>query len=159
MRKIVFEERPVDTREGNRVEIFTLEEIESHFTETLRQIMSQVKLADTVSVQGHAEDAEEILRSQIVLAEAAYDYFLHELLRLGIMNLHTGDWEDNGEKFKTSRLYTKLCFDGTNSLQLLRKIVSIHRKLYRLCQYHILRLSLDMLVLDFLYSLPPPYRP
>ncbi len=30
------------------------------------------------------------------------------------------------------RLYTKLCFDGTNSLQLLRKIVSIHRKLYRL---------------------------
>ena len=108
MRKIVFEERPVDTREGNRVEIFTLKEIESHFTETLRQIMSQIKLADTVSVQGHAEDAEEILRSQIVLAEAAYDYFLHELLRLGIMKLYKGYWEDKGEKYMELQLSMKV---------------------------------------------------
>ena len=62
MRKIVFEERPVDTREGNQVEIFTLKEIESHFTETLRQIMSQIKLADTVSVMTSYIDQPTVIR-------------------------------------------------------------------------------------------------
>ena len=52
------------------------------------------------------------------------------------------------------RLYTKLCFDGTNSLQLLRKIVSIHRKLYRLEKGRVITVTKPrnlLLILDGYY--------
>lgn len=99
MRNLVFEERSVSTREAVHIKLFSIEEIESHFYETLTQIMNQIKLADILCAQGSKEEANEILRSQVVLVEAAYDYFLHELLRLGVMNLYKGYWEDKGKKY------------------------------------------------------------
>ena len=60
----------------------------------------------------------------------------HNMSRESVSNMTLRVWLVRSELVcrveKKSRLYTKLCFDGTNSLQLLRKIVSIHRKLYRL---------------------------
>ena len=111
MRKIVFEERSTDTRDTREVvhvAIFSIEEIKNHFYETLTQVMSQIKLADKLRVDGMNEEADEILRSQLVLIEAAYDYFLHELVRLGIMNLYKGNWEDKREKYMELQLSMKV---------------------------------------------------
>ena len=99
MRRIVFEERTVDTRETRRIEIFSITEIESHFNETLKQILSQLELANMLNSQGYKEEGDEILRSQVVFIEGAYDYFLHELLRLGLNNLYKGYWENKGQKY------------------------------------------------------------
>lgn len=108
MRRIVFEERAVDRREANHVEVFSIEEIECHFVETLTQIMKQIELADRLEGQGYDKEAGEILRSQIVQVEGAYDYFLHELLRFGVTNLYKGNWEDKGEKYMELQLSMRI---------------------------------------------------
>ncbi len=99
MRKIVLEERPVNTRGFDDVKLFTLKEIESHFSETLLQVLGHMRLAEMLKDQGLVEESENILRSQIVLIEGAYDYYLHELLRLGIVKLFAGEWKAEKKKY------------------------------------------------------------
>ena len=104
MRRIVLEERRVNTREPYGITLFTIKDIESHFNETLSKVYKQVKLAEELSAKGFTEESEGILRSQIVLVESAYDYYLHELLRLGIVKIFTGEWKEKGEKYQKLEL-------------------------------------------------------
>lgn len=91
MRKITFEERPIGTREARAIKVFSLEDIEWHFNEALRRIMEQLRVSAEISAGGREEEGAEILRSQIVFIESAYDYFLHELIRLGVLNIFGGE--------------------------------------------------------------------
>lgn len=100
MRKLDLEERRVETREPCGVKLFTIRDIEGHFNETLSQAYKQIKLAEELSVKGLTEESEGILRSQIILVESAYDFYLHELLRLGIVKIFTGEWEEKGKKYQ-----------------------------------------------------------
>lgn len=99
MKKITFEERPVGTREVRAVKVFSLEDIEQHFNEALRRIREQLKVSAEISAGGHEEEGAEMLRSQVVFIESAYDYFLHELIRLGVLNIFGGEWSDNDSKY------------------------------------------------------------
>ena len=99
MRKITFDERPIGTREVRTVKAFSLEGIERHFNEALKRIREQLRVSAEISDGGHEEEGAEILRSQVVFIESAYDYFLHELIRLGVLNIFEGEWSDNDSKY------------------------------------------------------------
>ncbi len=99
MRKITFEERLVGTRESRAVKVFSIEDIESHFNETLERIRIQLVVECDLSAGGKAEEGAEILRSQVVFVESAYDYFLHELIRLGVLNIFAGEWPEDGSAY------------------------------------------------------------
>ena len=114
MRKLILEERRVETREPCNVTLFTIRDIEDHFNETLLQAHKQIKLAKELSARGLTEESEGILRSQIILVESAYDFYLHELLRLGIVKIFTGEWEKKGEKYKELELPLSLFEQAMN---------------------------------------------
>ena len=104
VRRLVLEKRRVNTRESCGVTLFTIRDIESHFDETLSQAYKQIKLAEELSIKGLTEESEGILRLQIVLVESAYDYYLHELLRWGVVKIFTGEWEGKGKQYQELEL-------------------------------------------------------
>ena len=113
---------------------------------TLSQILTQIDTAISVG------DTDSLLSLKTSLESALENAAYKSDSKIAQVYIATdkGDWTSYGTSLTKAigyvpaqmvvvdtegeimRLYTKLCFDGTNSLQLLRKIVSIHRKLYRL---------------------------
>ena len=84
-------------------------------------------------VNGKEEMTKSKVRNAVYSLKHLAKYLGTELPERDLYNrVGYEELSDKSEKLYLWRLYTKLCFDGTNSLQLLRKIVSIHRKLYRL---------------------------
>ena len=88
-----------DTRERQIPQIlkFELDEIKAHFDEDLSAISSLF----TVFKQNEKNDvcAKLILRSQIVLLESAFDFYLHEITKFGVNKIFEGSWIST-EKYK-----------------------------------------------------------
>lgn len=92
--------RKVATRDKKtNVEVFNIEDIEKHFDENMSFIEIQLRIANDLILQGKAEQAKEIWRAQIVLLDSAFDFYMHELLKLGILNYFHGDWGDKTTKY------------------------------------------------------------
>lgn len=88
-----------DTRERQIPQIlkFELDEIKAHFDEDLSAILSLF----TVYKQNEENDvcAKLILRSQVVLLESAFDFYLHEITKFGLNKIFEGAWIST-EKYK-----------------------------------------------------------
>lgn len=88
-----------DTRERQIPQIlkFELDEIKAHFDEDLSAISSLF----TVYKQNEKNDvcAKLILRSQVVLLESAFDFYLHEITKFGVNKIFEGAWIST-EKYK-----------------------------------------------------------
>ena len=85
-------ERNVNTRAACNIEVFSLEKIKQHFDDSVALIMKQTVIARELKAEGKTEEAKDILRSQIVFIDSAFDFYMHELLKLGITNLFHGEW-------------------------------------------------------------------
>ena len=97
--------RKVNTRDAINVEVFSLDDINRHFNDSVSLILKQIQLADNLFASGLEEEAKDILRSQIVFIDSAFDFYLHEILKLGIINMFHGDWTPKTDK------YNNLLFD------------------------------------------------
>lgn len=88
-----------DTRDRQIPQIlkFELDEIKAHFDEDLSAISSLF----TVYKQNEKNDicAKLILRSQVVLLESAFDFYLHEITKFGVNKIFEGAWIST-EKYK-----------------------------------------------------------
>ncbi|MBW8383100.1 MAG: hypothetical protein K0M69_11345 [Youngiibacter sp.] len=85
--------RESDTREKRSVHVASIElsAILKHFDENMLAIESQFAIADTLVVH-NVEAAKEIWRSQIVFIESAFDFFLHEITKYGMLKIFNGEW-------------------------------------------------------------------
>lgn len=92
-RDLTLASRKVETREKRNIEIFDIEEIEAHFNDNIELIKSQFKIAEELIINGKESEAAEIWRSQIVFLDSAFDFYLHEVVKLGIICVFHGDWE------------------------------------------------------------------
>lgn len=95
-------------RENTRdviVKVFGIIEIEKHFQESVRSIENKFSLALNLQKSGHNDEAMDVWRTQIVFLESAFDFYMHELVKLGIISIFNGEW--NGGK---STKYKNLSF-------------------------------------------------
>lgn len=88
--------RRVDTREIGQVHVFCIEDIDAHLKENLDVVKRQFQIADDLLTKGEQEAAADIWRSQVVFIESALDFYLHEVIKLGIISIYNATW--NGEK-------------------------------------------------------------
>lgn len=70
---------------------FNLDQIKRHFDENMAAIASLGGIADAVAME-KPHDAEAIWRAQLMLAESALDFYMHELSKIGIQKMFNGDW-------------------------------------------------------------------
>lgn len=96
-------ERVVEVRESNTPEIIIYEvaEIKKHFDENMRLLENQFQIADGLVRDGKVADAETIWRTQVVLLASTFDFFMHEIVWLGLNQMF------KGQRTKTDR-YNKL---------------------------------------------------
>lgn len=72
---------------------FCLNEIKEHFDENLRYIREQFFVADELLACGKDKEAENIWSAQIVFLESAFDFYLHELTKVGLSEMFAGNWQ------------------------------------------------------------------
>lgn len=86
-------DRKVNTRGAEHVQVFSIESIDEHLQENIDVVKRQCKIADELYSQGKVEAAEDIWRSQLVVIESALDFYLHEIIKLGIISIYSGVWK------------------------------------------------------------------
>lgn len=98
-RDLALHERKVDTRPSCTVEVFDIDRIAAHFQESLALIQEQSSHISSIASQNQIV-ADDMLRAQVVFIESAFDYYLHEIIKLGIVEMYHGEWiVDKTEKY------------------------------------------------------------
>ena len=87
MPDLSLEPRKVNTRNPSKVEIFGLDDIRRHFDEAIVLILKQIDATNFLITHGKQDEAKDIWRSQIMFLDSAFDFFLHELVKLGIISM------------------------------------------------------------------------
>ena len=99
-RDLSLADRKVDTKLGKIVVVFDIDEIDRHFQESVALIQKQLDHIDDIAILDVCI-AEEVLRSQIVALDSAFDFYLHEVIKLGIVEMYCGTWiVSSTEKYK-----------------------------------------------------------
>ncbi len=99
-RDLSLADRKVDTKPSRDVIVFHIDDIDRHFQESLDLIQKQLNCIDDISVLDECV-AEELLRAQIVALDSAFDFYLHEVIKLGIVEMYHGTWiVSSTEKYK-----------------------------------------------------------
>lgn len=101
-RNIDLYDRPVGTRANKIVAVFDIETIDEHLGENLSVVSKQFEVADMLAVSQNQEAAEDIWRSQVVFIASAFDFYLHEVVKLGIINMYHQEW-DKTQKYSNLR--------------------------------------------------------
>lgn len=93
--------RREDTRNRQISQIlkFELNEIKAHFDEDLSAIRTLSTVFEHLENEQNNVCAELVLRSQVVLLESAFDFYLHELTKFGVNKIFEGSWIAT-EKYK-----------------------------------------------------------
>ena len=85
--------RTIETRDRrpSRTIQFELNDIVNRFNTNLTSIKSQFTLADQLKAAGNFH-YKDILRSQIVFLDSAFDFFMHEITKYGMNHIFDGTW-------------------------------------------------------------------
>lgn len=104
-RNLELDPRREDTRDKvpSIIVKFELDDIKNHFDENIQYVRSQFNIATELLQNEKEEDAKNIWRSQIVFLESAFDFYLHELTKFGLMEMFVGSWEKT-EKYSNLRV-------------------------------------------------------
>lgn len=70
-----------------QIKIFEIEDIEKHFSENIESIENSFLIANALIEEGYIEEAKDIWRSQIVFLDSAFDFYMHEITKLGIVSM------------------------------------------------------------------------
>lgn len=71
---------------------FELSAITNRFACNIQSIKSQFELAEQLKAEGSTQ-YKDILRSQIVFLDSAFDFFMHEVTKYGMVQIFQGVWE------------------------------------------------------------------
>lgn len=95
-RDLSLSERKEGTREKAVTPVvkFELNEIKTHYNESITAVKSQFTIADELLQNGKIIDAEYIWRGQIVFIESAFDFYLHELTKYGLTQIFDENWPE-----------------------------------------------------------------
>lgn len=99
-RNVDLSERRVENRDRRDVNViqFELNEIIGHFQDNV-QIIKDMKNFTMVPENSNERSIEQILKAQIVFLVSAFDFFMHEVMKYGLVKIYDGNWE------KTERYY------------------------------------------------------
>lgn len=91
--EIISLERSSETREVNNTLIpdVKAERIINTFTTTLNSIESKFSIVETLESLDYEEAKDDILRSQIVSIMSSLDFYMHEIVKYGIMEIFKGN--------------------------------------------------------------------
>lgn len=98
-RDLSLSSRKERTRNIIPIKIFSIDDIEKHFRESLQTIENKFQLAKELKDNGKLEDAKDIWRTQIIFLESAFDFYMHEIIKLGITNMFNEEWNDKTDKY------------------------------------------------------------
>ena len=93
-----------------QVEIFDIEKIEEHFQENIHTVTSKFEIAAYLSSIGKLKETEDIWRTQIVFLESAFDFYMHEIVKLGVVSIFDGSWGENSKTDKYKKLKVNMVF-------------------------------------------------
>lgn len=79
-------------RRPNRAIQFELTAITNRFANNLLSIKSQFSLVEQLKNDSNLQ-YKDILRSQIVFLDSAFDFFMHEITKYGMVQIFQGIWE------------------------------------------------------------------
>ncbi len=91
--------RKVATRKKLEVEVFELTDIDTHFSENVQSVEQKFEVANGLMAEDKIAEAKDIWRSQIVFLDSAFDFYLHEIIKLGILSIYHGDCTKKTEKY------------------------------------------------------------
>lgn len=91
--------RKEHTREIISIKIFDIDDIEKHFRESLQTIDNKFQIAKELKDNGKLEEAKDIWRTQIIFLESAFDFYMHEIIKLGIINMFNDEWNNKTDKY------------------------------------------------------------
>lgn len=97
-REVGLKQRQVGTRKLGSVEVFDVDKIEEHFKQSIDLISEQIKALEHGSIIDTVVD--EMMRSQVVFIDSAFDYFIHEVIKLGIINMYNNEWSASNKYYK-----------------------------------------------------------
>lgn len=85
--------RTVGTRERPLIHTiqFELDTIVNRFSNNLDAIKAQFNLVEQLKINNDSQ-YEDVLRSQIVFLESAFDFFMHEITKYGMMQIFQRIW-------------------------------------------------------------------
>ena len=86
-------------KKASKIVRFQLSEIKEHFDENIGNIENQFYVAEELVKAKKISEAEMIWRSQVVLIDSAFDFYMHELSKYGMDNMFQGHWN------KTEKYY------------------------------------------------------
>lgn len=98
----------------HQVKTFTLEEIKQHFDESLLMIQKQFTIAQDFLKNDNLAEAQYIWRTQIVLLESAYDFYMHEIVKFGLYKMYEGDLHKT-EKYENLKVDMKTLLEALNN--------------------------------------------
>jgi len=81
----------VRDRRPNRTVSFDLIAIKNRFENNLLSIKAQFTLVEKLKSEGDLQ-YKDILRSQIVFLESAFDFYMHEITKYGMLHIFQGLW-------------------------------------------------------------------
>ena len=81
----------IDRRESTVVR-FNLEEIKSHFEESMQGVEKEFEIADAMLETKGLEYAEAVWKSQLLFLESAFDFFMHEFNKYALTNMYYEEW-------------------------------------------------------------------
>lgn len=86
--------RKEKTRDKFHTEVvrFELDQIKSHFTETVQAINAQFNIADELIESGKVSEGENIWRAQILFLASALDFYMHEFTKYGLCEIYNENW-------------------------------------------------------------------
>lgn len=102
MRNLRLNDRVEDIRSLKQVPIkFELKKIKEHFDDSILSIENQYRIFEELMARGDTSEGKTILRSQIVLAEGALDFLIHEISKYAIYHMFINQWpkSDKYNKF------------------------------------------------------------
>ena len=117
-RVIELSNRPQGIREKKSIPIkeFDLEEIKSQFDKNISNVKTKFSICDKLMEEGNIEESKDILRTQIVFLESAFDYYMHGLTKYGMNKMFDGEWKKT-EKYCNFMIPLKTVEDAINNVE------------------------------------------
>lgn len=109
---------------------FDYSNIQKHWKENINDVENKFSIAKSLE-KTNLEQAKEIWRSQIVFIDSTLDFYIHEVIKFGIIKIFNEEWPSTN-KFMNLKISLKFAIDlaktPENANSLLSEIDEINQK-------------------------------
>lgn len=103
--------RKVETRDKKNSSKISFEysNIKNHLTDNISDVKNKFVIAKSLEKE-NLDQAKEIWRSQIVFIDSTLDFYIHEVIKYGIIKMFNGEWTST-QKFENIKVSLKFAID------------------------------------------------